>query len=763
MALQAQDAGETYRAQGGLDDLQAYVRLYRLAVEATPDGDPQRSDIINNFGLALLARFKRLESRADLDESIVCWQLVDALTPDDTPDKASWLSEFASFFFDRFDLEGRLRDLEEVISLESRALELTPHNHKERHRRLNNLASSLCTHFQHAGRADSLTKAIALQNQVVETTAKDDPQRAPRLSNLSILLQERFELTGNVEDLEQAIASQDSAVRLTPNDHPDKCSQINYLGHRLLIRFIRLGNMEDIERAIALSDHSVRITPDGHADKPFLLSNLARALQIRFDHNGQLDDLARAITFQRQAVDLTPDTHYNKPSFLSNLGTQLETRFERSHDPDDLDKAIIAQSSAVKLTPNEDPDKPSHLSNLAYSLRMRFEKTGNSPDLTEAIRCSEQAVDLLPKEHSSRASCLRLLGGHYRTRLKLASVPTHTQSEDLTRAMAAFSEAMQHIFSPPLERFRASAQYAVLSSGFAHLLHTPPPITLLQAYELHLQLIPECVWLGNDVRGRYASKQMPMYGAAASTAAATAIAAGEHVKAFEWLESARTVVWSQILQLRTPLDDLRSRHPKLAADLEHISQELERNTIPTHYPPRPSSLIPTFPDAGASAQRRSPHSYAAEYQKLLTHIRTLQGFESFLKPKTFPQLASACLAGPVVVINTYRSRCDALVLHHSDDRSSVKHIPLPALSHRHATQLRKDLWAVLTTRGLRGRFRDGQHKTSEDRGARLPGKGMRRDPMFKMLADLWLMVVRPIVDFVRTLVSSITAAIKSIE
>ena len=37
--------------------------------------------------------------------------------------------------------------------------------------------------------------------------------------------------------------------------------------------------------------------------------------------------------------------------------------------------------------------------------------------------------------------------------------------------------------------------------------------------------------------------------------------------AVEWLEEGRAVVWNQMLQLRTPLDDLRAASPDLANSL----------------------------------------------------------------------------------------------------------------------------------------------------------------------------------------------------
>jgi hypothetical protein len=57
--------------------------------------------------------------------------------------------------------------------------------------------------------------------------------------------------------------------------------------------------------------------------------------------------------------------------------------------------------------------------------------------------------------------------------------------------------------------------------------------------------------------------------------AAAATHFGKFGLALEWLEQSRSIVWGQMLQLRTPLENLRQRHPYEADELEKISRALE--------------------------------------------------------------------------------------------------------------------------------------------------------------------------------------------
>ncbi|KAI0083322.1 CHAT domain-containing protein [Irpex rosettiformis] len=789
MQMLALYAYEQYKTRGDLNALETSIQCYRVAMGATEDDHPEKVDIINNLGVALHTRFECAGEHQDLEEAIFLRQLADALTPDDSPDKPSRLSNLAASIISRFEREGRIEDLEEAIGLWTCAVELVPDSHVHKPTLLNNLGSSHLTRFEQLGKQEDIESAIALHGRAVELTPDDHTHKPLMLNNSGSSHQKRFEQQGKLEDLESAISLHARAVELTPDGHPDKPSWLNNSGNSHLTRFKQLGKLEDLESAIALHARAVDLTPDGHPGKPSwlnnsrnshlirfeqlglledlesaiklvtraaeltpdghpsksgLLNNLAGSLFRQYERTQDLKDLEKAIAHQSRAVDLTPDGHPEKPPRLNNLGTKLQTKFEQSGSLDDLDQAITHYTNAVSLTPEGHPDKPSRLYNLSNSLCTRFNEAGNVSDLEEAIRCSTCSVELLPKNHADRASNLRLLGLLFDTRLR----SPHAQADDATRAMDAFLEAMQHPNSHPLERLRACSQYTTLLSKFPHLFTTPPRLTLLDAYKYTLGLVPRCIWLGNNVRSRYTSKELPIIGAVVSTAVTAAISAGEYGLALEWLETGRAVVWSQVLQLRTPLDDLRRRHPQLADDLYHVSQALQ------HAATSPSSSLPSLPGAhGAQpslkGQAQSSHTYALEYEKLITRIRELDGFKDFLLPKTLSQLADTCASGPIIVINVHKSRSDALILHGVGD---VVCVPLPDLPLSRATDIQSQLWDLLRAKRFlnrsRGEMRD---EDSDERGGRVTAMDPP-DMMRKILADLWNWIVKPIMGVVLTLV-----------
>ncbi|KAI0083077.1 CHAT domain-containing protein, partial [Irpex rosettiformis] len=223
-----------------------------------------------------------------------------------------------------------------------------------------------------------------------------------------------------------------------------------------------------------------------------------------------------------------------------------------------------------------------------------------------------------------------------------------------------------------------------------------------------------------------------------NSAVTAAISAREYGLAVEWLETGRAVVWSQVLQLQTPLDDLRRLHPLLADNLHHVSKALQYAA---------TSSCPLIPQS-LGGQALSSHAYALEYDKLIAQIRELEGFKNFLRPKNLSQLIGACASGPVVVINVHESRSDALILHGGGD---VICVPLPDLPLSRATEVQSQLWDLLRAKRFlnqsRGEMRD---EDSDEKGGRVTAMDPP-DMMRKILADLWNWMVKPIVDIVLTL------------
>ncbi|KIM81562.1 hypothetical protein PILCRDRAFT_8617 [Piloderma croceum F 1598] len=122
----------------------------------------------------------------------------------------------------------------------------------------------------------------------------------------------------------------------------------------------------------------------------------------------------------------------------------------------------------------------------------------------------------------------------------------------------------------------------------------------------------------------------------ASEAAATAISAEQYDTALEWLEQGCSIVWSQLLNLRTPVDAIREKEPGLADDLVHVSQALEhagnRNTSTQDLSPQSNQNL------SMEQVAQGHHHLAEEWERLVERAQAIPGFKDFLRPKKLVQL-----------------------------------------------------------------------------------------------------------------------------
>ncbi|CCL99877.1 uncharacterized protein FIBRA_01902 [Fibroporia radiculosa] len=333
----------------------------------------------------------------------------------------------------------------------------------------------------------------------------------------------------------------------------------------------------------------------------------------------------------------------------------------------------------------------------------------------------EDAVQLTPHDHPHKPACLSNLGNSLFTRFH--HLP---DAAALNNAILAFSAAARSSAGPSSTRLKAALQWI----RCAHLI---PSESLLDAYAVAIDLIPQAAWLGLPLRDRH--RELLRAADVVRDAAAYALARGYYNTAIEWLEQGRSVVWNQLLQLRTPLDELQSRDSTLANRLRQVSYELEKGS---GHDMAGAGEMKNAGGFSLEEQARQYRGLAVERETILSEVRCLPGFERFLLPRTVSQLAPSAHAGPVVILNASQYRCDALVLlAESDD---VLHVPLPDITYEQVDNLQKSLNRLLASHG--------RVISPMDRAIReVVWRDRTPDESFKfILSELWKNVVRPMLD-----------------
>ncbi|KZV63917.1 hypothetical protein PENSPDRAFT_757623 [Peniophora sp. CONT] len=762
-----------FQGLGQLEDLESAIRMQHRAVQLTPDGHPDMAMWLNNLMVSKFFRFLRLDDRDDLQQAIVGQRRVIELTPDGHPHMPERLDNLGHLLRTRFQHLGELRDLEGAIRMQHRAIDLAPDGHPDLAGQLDSLAFSQHLRSEHLGCLEDLEHAIAARLRAVELTPDGHPNMPTRLNNLAYSLKQRFERCGKLEDLERAIQMQRRAIKLTPDRHPDMSVRLDNLGRLQVLRYGRLGDLDDLEHAVAIQQLAVELAPDGHPSVPTRLTNLGLSLSARYERTGELDDLESAIRMHSRAVELAPEGHAGKASLLNNLALSQQLRFLRLGDLNDIDCAILGQRRAVELTPDEHHIKPIRLNNLGHLLRIRFVRVREVIDLEHAILALRRAVVLAPDTHPFRPSVLLNFGYSLATQFRLERTET------------CFNEAVSCLMAATDRRLGVPSSRLHAAQVVVELLTENPkystPQTLLLAHSRILDMFPELVWLGHNLSRRL--KESQQLRGLAHSAVRVAIAAGAFTQAVEWLDAGTSFIWSQVLSLRSPVDELAEHHPNLALSIERLNAQLQ-GTVSTSFLPDSVSVtsghdIPALV-TGVEADRH--RGLAIDYEQILADIRCQSGFEDFLKPKKLAALLPShtplsrdfqkrlhtlnptvaversanilagkvefgaeviaasyvglkVSSGPVVFINVDRASCDALVL---TPEKTIFIVTLPDLSFDKAEALRAQWRSYLQQHNIRERglaARNYRHSSCT--------------PVVRMLGCIWRWIVHPILKALR--------------
>lgn len=262
----------------------------------------------------------------------------------------------------------------------------------------------------------------------------------------------------------------------------------------------------------------------------------------------------------------------------------------------------------------------------------------------------------------------------------------------------------------------------------------------MAACTVAMDLIPQLASLSIGIDDQH--YQIRQVGSLVRDAAAAAIAADHCNTAVEWLEQGRSVIWSQLLQLRSPVDDLKQVMPVLAQKLLLLSAQLEAVTSQEVISAQQSNSAPVH-----------YHQLALERDTLIKEIRQLPRFERFLLPKEFSQLLPAACGGPIAMLNISEIRCDALILVPGVD--NVLQIPLENLTLTHALTWRDGLQSII----IHGILAVTESQTRL-KGIRQPDHGKildREAGLAYILENLWHCIAKPILDGL-----SITASFSTI-
>ncbi|KDQ60210.1 hypothetical protein JAAARDRAFT_599186 [Jaapia argillacea MUCL 33604] len=502
--------------------------------------------------------------------------------------------------------------------------------------------------------------------------------RAKSLSDLGRLFCTRFDIGRKLSDIEASVSYHQEALKLT-EDSTCILLHTQYLGIALLARCKQYGNISDadevIRRLTALLSVPNPAVPTSHLAAAHAC--LGQAYHIRNRATREIDDNRAAIESYETALGLMSPRSL-RSSLLTGYALTLEFHVNyhvEGHEGDALRMRVgSTHRQALDLFPIDHPDRAVKLANVGNAFRHIY-WFRRSPDLIKfAVRCHRKALGLISTTNPERAKHLRNLG----TSLVCYSHSDNNKDDrkGLQEGAGALQEAMRLETAPIADRFDAAMTLAHYMGALRYYTVS------LKAFEQAISLLPRLAWLGLDIDARQLALKEPLALSLASDAGCTSLNVGYPIGTVGFLESGRSIFWTQVLQLRNPLEDLRGTDLRLASEIQEASGRLEK-----------CSALGS--DAEADRQRRE---LASRWEVLISQARALPGHEHFLLPKSGADISRECSnIGICVIFNINKARCDAIILHPA---TPVQHVALPDTSRDRLVELAATLRELLSSTGF---------------------------------------------------------------
>jgi tetratricopeptide (TPR) repeat protein len=729
--------------------------------------------------------FKQLD---DLNVSIDLREQTAALLKTkifENEDRTTWLlsrtfAQLSFVLFTRHEHTRNTDDLDRAIEVQRESLRLAKEQDALSWWSLGHclMARVGCTTCGHGGRnPESIDEAVKAFEQGLAHAPPGDPATNPCVAGLARALHFRFNQTKHVEDLERSIETFKRVTILTQEGDTDLPIILEELGEALNSRFTVSGDIIDINDAIAVQHKVLFCTPPDldiswrlhklasyyhhraakfgepeyleEADRfqmaalqsalassekkedtiPLILTSVLEVRAASFAHGnydwGKIEDIVQA---QQQILDHFPRDHHARWSLLEVLGKRYTDLFRKSGQIEDIQKAIDAHRESCEALKT-----PSNLSSLGSALLLRFELTKDRVDIEEAITLVTQAIDMGP-DNTMLTRLLYLLGEAYAERYSISQ-----DSEDLDKAISDFQSSASSSVGPQGSRLEAAMAWA----HYASKKHGP--IAALDALDVAMDVITlHSASQDQGVTRRH--QRLSTTSFVVLDAAARALRAERVDKALQYLEQGRGVVWRQLHDLRMPAYPAAENHP-LVDRLGMVSRDLdaaERKIRGTFDYDEKFRWLEETPVTQRILFRENEAEYAKiakEREDLLRTIReTIPDFGRFLLPTSINDWIKALPEhGVVVVVNVTKSDCDAIIL--SRQFGEPKHLPLDKFSGKKAKDLQESLRALLVDTGMLQRS-----EASLDTRAVRPAKAKSSPTLPTILRELWLGVVKPVVD-----------------
>ena len=538
---------------------------------------------------------------------------------------------------------------------------------------------------------------------------------------LAMSLACRYRMTCVNDDYEEAASILDEIIAYRPpaKSQDDSVAKVQASATGLvtalaMMRSTSYQSPENLEETIYRT-HTWFSSSSVKEHLPLILDPEVTAME-RFRHFGSIEGV------EDSSVNSLADVLSQK--YFQTIGRMKDLRFgiRNTYNTTEIDEAIEKGRSILASS-------STHLSIrglFGQILFEAFQRTKKIEYLNESISvCRRENESLIPQ--AERFLMLPDLCSALLARSSASSpyFPGY-HSQDLDEAMELLSKYVSSAYPTVPNRFLLACQWAFHARRNQH-----PSVST--AYATALSLMQDTVTFSPTLQLQHST--LATYDVTQSLSldyASYQLDQNQLEEAIEVLERGRALLWSEMRDLRTSIDQLLNADPVLGRQFAAVNRDLEELTKSV-----PPSHKLSLDDASTDDLRAvdpfgrlllKQRGLLEERTKLIAQIQAMPGFDSFLEFPSFDTLRSAASSGPVIIINHSEWRSDIFILHHNE---------LPSL-----ISTSRDFYQRASA--LKDKFLDSRRKFGLD-------SKDYDETLVLVLAELYELVGKPVIDRLRQL------------
>jgi CHAT domain-containing protein len=514
--------------------------------------------------------------------------------------------------------------------------------------------------------------------QVIECLRRANT-RLPDSHDISYALSEslysRFFVTTSINDYEDAMAPLEKVIAsYLPGDTPspyvrqalDRAARLafarfgvfsipEYLDDAILRYRTYLGSLSPEDPDCSRTMRDLVLLESNRSNK----SGVKKGLPELHSDDPEVIDLHSFSHLAASLAQLSPDNH---PSIAKAHIQHLQAlrSMNRITDKAEIEEGVkycrllLASLHRLQKIP-DDISEPTHqVFNMSGKFLFHaFEITNNPEYLNESIDIHRDILKA-PSAQSIYFGVNRRLITSLMSRYMLFK-----DGKDRHEIMQLYPIAVTDTYATVPDRFKVACRWARVAHTFWHS-------STSTAYKSAMSLLQYALVFSPTLETQHFHlftmrdhhEQLPL------DYACYQVHNGQLKEAIETLERGRGLLWSEMRGLRTSIDQLCMVDSNLAGKFAAVNRDLE--VLATSGPLSHSMNDGEVYFSGGM----DPFGHAVMKQRkllderdsLIIHIRSLPGFEDFLKAQSFKTLRSAAARGPVIIINHCRWRSNIIIL-----------------------------------------------------------------------------------------------------